>query len=911
MKSNVFKSVATISLAAVAAISAVDCAAAVQGYERRETSDYNGHAGASLIRYSKGNVKAYLFRFDLSKGFRIRTWLGEGNTNGTVTAALGTMAENLRVSAKVAPIAGINGDYFDMSAETARPTGLVISDSARVHGGWSSGHSTDYCYLAELGDHNLYHGKLDCAAGYPGGDPTQPWQVSALGRKVRNAIRTNYQNYPVKGGVINPVGGGHSADGYTFSTTIGNYQSRTAYWRTLVGIGTNETGVATNLVLFTSNPGGVISGNFPDVDAYQIMIDEGCSEVGEFDGGGSASMWAQSAEGAAFEGPMTAHGGYVMAPRDASPRKIATGLFVMPPPSKPDAFAVNEVNTYPTLAEARLVATSITRDTVTELVSERPRRGVCVPDQGLVWEPYLEFGAGTQNLTNFFRLGSVSVAVKEQVSYLDGARLRMIVKDSSGKIIASVGRTLSGPGIYQFTLPPSALRKAHDSSSSLLSCSFELVDIAEDGTNPVIPNLSGAVSLAAGSVWFAADAACAVAAGGDWQSHLSGTDSAYRLTPGGKAVFKAESSKGGIVRAEATLVFSGGYDRSMLEHLLDKSVAEGRQASVVSVKESDELHLYGLVRMGGKVVWTRLYGVEAAAGEQCRIVTEFDYGGEAPRVSYLVSVGGAELSRLHDEAGHVWHAAAVPDAKALSGEVEIGGQALLFSTLGIAAEAPPTHSLDYIQADGQDDYLDLGVPGRDGLKMIAVMEWDGEAGSPVFCGSESGSSGGRFWLYGRDSMTQRLGYLSEGSTIAGNKYPIAKGVRYTITSTLDAGAQKVVCVKTDSGDGYGSVTKSFAGPNDTRLPLYLFANNLNGTAVSFAGAKCYSLKLYRQDSSGQYTSLVRDLIPVKDPANNGTPAFYDLVSGTYLRNGGTGDFKTGAGEHSLLPRVPGLFLTVR
>ena len=910
MKSNIFKSVATMSLAAMAAIFAADCAAAVQGYERSETSAYNGHAGASLIKYSKGNAKAYLFRFDLSKGFRIRTWLGESNANGTLKAALGTMAENLRTSSTVAPIAGINGDYFDTSVDTARPTGMVLSDSVRVYGGWSSGNSTDYCYLAELGDHNLYHGKLDCAAGYPGGDPTQPWQVGAMGRKVRNAIRTNYQNYPVKGGVINPVGGGNSGDGYAFSTTIGNYQSRNAYWRTLVGIGTNETGVATNLVLFTSNPGGVYAGNFPDVDAYQIMIDEGCNEVGEFDGGGSASMWAQSAENAAFEGPLTANGGYVMAPRDSSPRKIATGLFVMPPPSKPDAFAVNEVNTYPTLAEARLVATSVTSDTVEELLSERPRRGVCVSGQGIVWEPYIEFGAQTQNITNFFRQGSVSVEVKEQVSYLDGAKLRMIVKDNSGKVIAIVARTLDGPGIYQFTLPPSALRKAHESSSYLLFLSFELDDIAEDGTNPVLPDLSGAVNIAAGSIWFAADAACTTATGGKWQSHLSGTDSAYRLLPGGKAVFKADSSKGGIVRAEATLAFSGGYDNSMLELLLDKYVAEGRQASVVSVKESGKIHLYGLVRSGGNVVWTRLYGVETVANEQCRIVAEFDYNGQAPRVSYLAAVGGAELSRLYDDAGNVWYAAAVPAATALNGEVEIGGQSLLSSIIGVVSEAPPTQGLDYIQADGQDDYIDLGVPGRDGLKMVAIMEWDGDQGTPVFCGSESGSTGGRFWLYGRNSKTQRLGYLSEGSTISGDQFPVAKGVKYTITSTLEAGNQTVECKKADDVK-YGRVDKTFAGPNDTRLPLYLFANNLNGAASSFAGAKCYSLKLYRKDINGEYTLLVRDLLPVKDPANNGSPAFYDLVSGTYLRNRGTGDFKTGKGVSVIIPRVPGLVFTVR
>jgi hypothetical protein len=392
---------------------------------------------------------------------------------------------------------------------------------------------------------------------------------------------------------------------------------------------------------------------------------------------------------------------------------------------------------------------------------------------------------------------------------------------------------------------------------------------------------------------------------------LSGTDSAYRLIPGGKAVFKADSSKGGIVRAEATLTFSGGYESSMLELLLDKYTAEGRQASVVSVKESDEIHLYGLVRTGGKVVWTRLYGVEAAAGEQCRIVTEFDYGGEAPRVSYLVAVGGAALSRLRDEAGNVWHAAAAPEAKTLSGEVEIGGQALLFSTLGLAAEAPPTHSLDYIQADGQDDYIDLGVVGKDGLKMEAEMEWDGNAGIPVFCGSSSDSGSGRFWLYGRNSKTQRMGYLSFGDTIDGTSYPIAVGEKYRITAMLDAGSQSVACRKSVGNSVYGSRNSDKSGPNDTRLSLYLFADNCKGVAQTFAGAKCYSLKLWRKDANGQYTILVRDLIPVKDPANGGSPAFYDLVTGTYLRNCGTGAFKTGEGERIIIPQAPGMVFIVR
>ena len=44
---------------------------------------------------------------------------------------------------------------------------------------------------------------------------------------------------------------------------------------------------------------------------------------------------------------------------------------------------------------------------------------------------------------------------------------------------------------------------------------------------------------------------------------------------------------------------------------------------------------------------------------------------------------------------------------------------------------------------------------------------------------------------------------------------------------------------------------------------------------------------------------MRDLIPVKDPVNGGNPAFYDLVNGTYFRNGGSGDFTTGTQEEPL------------
>ena len=902
----------SIAFAVLTALSAVDAAAAIEGYVRTETVDYNGHAGVRFITYSRSRAKAALFKFDLTKGYRIRVWHGDTNASGAKRSALGAMAENLRTETGVVPIAGINGDYFRTDADEARPTGLVVSDSLLVHGGWSAGRSTDYCYLAELGDHNLYHGRLDCAAGYPGGDPSRSWQLGASGRKVRNAVRTNYQNYPVKGGVINPVGGGSSPDGYDFSTTIGNYQSRTAYWRTLVGIGTNATGVATNLVLFTSDPGGIILADFPDVDAYRMMIDEGCNEVGELDGGGSAQMWAQAAAGMMFGGPATAHGGYVLSPRDTAPiRPVANGIFVLPPPAKPDAFAVNGVNTYPTLEEARLAATHVTHDTVEETGTDRPRRGVCVEGRGIVWDPYVVFGAQTQDITNFFRQGSVSVEVKEQVACLDGTTLRLSVTNEAGGAVAAVDRTLSGPGVYDFSLPDDVICDALAGGSFFLSYAFSIPDIADDGTVPVVPALSGSAGLAAGGVWFVGDAASDVTTGGAWVRRPS-TDPAAVSRSGEDALFEANDAKSGVVRIEMTVAASNGFDAEVLDALLETCVSKGVQASIVTVEEGNGLVLCGLVGTKDGVAWTRLHGVDFTAGTTCRVVSELDYGGTSPRVSYLVANGpDAALVRLHDAEGNVWHGAAVRDAVELAGAVGAVGDACLSSVKGFTAEKPPEYGLDCIQADGVDDYIDLGVVGSDGLRMEAELEWIAVPGSSVFCGSSRDAADGRFWLYGRDGTQQLAGYLGDVATIDGASYPVAVGRRCRIVTTLDAGSQDISCIMRDTETAYGSCSGSVAGPNDTRLPLYLFADDADGAATSFAAVKCYSFKLFRKDTSGRCAVPVRDLVPVMDPNRGGAPAFYDLVSGTYLRSGGNGPLGGGNAFPLVPKRVKGLVIIVR
>jgi len=340
-----------LALCVLSALSMSVAGAAVSDFTRTVVSTkLNGWDGVQFIKWEKPGFtnagRAWAVKFDLTKGYRLRTQLGDAAHN---KATVGAMAECVADAEGVAPIMGMNADYFDVNVNYARPTGLVITDDALATAGWPYDSAPEMCYIMQTADGNLVHSKLLRDAALPSGYPSASWQVSAPnGRKIRQAVRTNYCNYPVKGGKINPVGG--SSGGATFPTTIGNYQHRTNYPRPLIGIGTNEVGVATNLVLFI-NDGRQLdwSYNFPDVDACQIMIDEGCNEVGEFDGGGSAAMWMAFGADSEYNfgtSYQTAHGNYVNKPSDGSPRKDACGIFVLPPKKINYAVEVNEGNLY-------------------------------------------------------------------------------------------------------------------------------------------------------------------------------------------------------------------------------------------------------------------------------------------------------------------------------------------------------------------------------------------------------------------------------------------------------------------------------------------------------------------------------------------------------------------------------------
>ena len=721
---------------------AFHASAAVSDFTRTATPNWNCREGVTHVTYAKSaSARAWIFKFDLAKGYRLRAWLGDTGANGANRATLGEMAEAMS-SAGAVPVAGINGDYFRTDSDIARPTGLTIAESRVAHGGWNVGNSTDYCYIAALADGNLYHGKLDCAAGYGGGNPAFSWQVNALGRKVRNAIRTNYQNYPVRAGAINPVGGGNSDDGYVFSTTIGNYQSRNYYWRTLVGIGTNAVGVATNLVLFTSQA----SAAFPDVDAYRMMIDEGCSEVGELDGGGSAQMWAESGADAVFIGSTTAHGGYVMNPRDTNPiRALANGLFVLPPRSAPDPVAIGS-GTYPTLDEAlcavapgetidligtaplaadaafptnctlrsaaadpRSVAVSVASpaalaDAAGSVAASVTLRNVAfragdlylAPPSGTTladalasgdWRRWCALGGLVGAAGHDFTNGTVRVTFAEcdAATATAGYALELTLRTLSGGVVARTSLALSGAGAYDFALSPL-------SPGTVYLYEATLVEPATGAAVEGSPVASGTFVASGDGTWFRADASHS--SGGAWVGSAPPVvDGAFAMTnaappSGGVAAevpyaFAAMQRKDGTVKAEAVVDVAGGPVEEARFRQRVAAVAADPPAGMLAIVEQEDGAVAWWGLSGPAVSATPLHGHTPDPGRPYRYIVEISGVAGERKVSYLVQEtgdGAAAPVRLCDASGTYWLPS--PATGSTAGQMEFLGQGRVASLAG-------------------------------------------------------------------------------------------------------------------------------------------------------------------------------------------------------------------------------------
>lgn len=203
----------------------------------------------------------------------------------------------------------------------------------------------------------------------------------------------------------------------------------------------------------------------------------------------------------------------------------------------------------------------------------------------------------------------------------------------------------------------------------------------------------------------------------------------------------------------------------------------------------------------------------------------------------------------------------------------------------------PSVRPEYIESNGTNDYVDLGITARDGTRMVAEMVWNGFPEEATFCGAATNKTAGLFTPYRVTPDFHRMGYYNGSSTLQGAGCAPVADVRYRVETSLDNGEQIITVAKRENnawvpvGQGTRTVNLSFpAGFANLGLPLYLFARNLNGTPDEFAPVRFYSLKLWQKDGQGNY-ELVRDIKPAYYPID-GTPALFDRLNGVWYFNAG-------------------------
>ncbi len=229
----------------------------------------------------------------------------------------------------------------------------------------------------------------------------------------------------------------------------------------------------------------------------------------------------------------------------------------------------------------------------------------------------------------------------------------------------------------------------------------------------------------------------------------------------------------------------------------------------------------------------------------------------------------------------------------------------------LVAVDPPRTRLEYVDSDGAADYVNLGVVAKDGLEMDAAMEWLTVPDDDVFVGARPTSGNTRFFLYNA-WPAHSIGYAKDLPRIADGEEntfftPVAN-VKYKVSSRLDAGDQFLAIAADANGvwTALGRTDRTYAGPLDTELPLYLFARNYIGKADSFAHARVYSLKLRAKQPGGAYAPAL-DLVPVRDPLTGGA-ALWDKVGKRYYRSGGSFRLAGGGAER---PLTPGFLIILR
>lgn len=250
--------------------------------------------GCELVSIRLGGLKFCEVRmavFDLKKNPKLEMHFRYGPAQGRMRAAPDVMAQETARAFKGKALAAINGDFFlyEKDGKPARPFGVTFEDG-KLHevGCWGP---NGYPIVARLKDGTYAFGKLTSQIG-------ATTNLFCDGKPVSSAIRV--WNRPLVDGKKIP------------SKELNCYpdDDQKIYPRTFVGLGPNRI---VFLVADARQP--LWSWGLTSAEASELLLREGCTDSGQFDGGGSTALWA--------------NGEYANRPSDGKPRPVANGLVVI------------------------------------------------------------------------------------------------------------------------------------------------------------------------------------------------------------------------------------------------------------------------------------------------------------------------------------------------------------------------------------------------------------------------------------------------------------------------------------------------------------------------------------------------------------------------------------------------------
>ena len=186
--------------------------------------------------------------------------------------------------------------------------------------------------------------------------------------------------------------------------------------------------------------------------------------------------------------------------------------------------------------------------------------------------------------------------------------------------------------------------------------------------------------------------------------------------------------------------------------------------------------------------------------------------------------------------------------------------------------------LEYIESSGTQ-WIDTGVRGRIEVSAEADVTCT-SMGDQTILGSRIDDGDTWFTVIHWNAYDLIDGIGGHGYWYWANRHVIEVGDRHVIRSVIADGNQSIYIDGTEIG-----TPRTCHSAFDSMRSMYLLALHKGSSAVYPAHAKLYSARIWLDGA------LQRDFVPCRDA--NDEVCLYDLVSGEYFRNIGSGSFAAG------------------